>query len=71
MVITGRGETGSHKRYGNEIEFFDCTTERWVLGGARFAARAGHTMSVLRDGRILVVGGRKEEPVEFFKVAKY
>eukprot|EP00397_Hematodinium_sp_SG-2012_P003675 GEMP01003683.1.p1 GENE.GEMP01003683.1~~GEMP01003683.1.p1 ORF type:complete len:848 (+),score=185.00 GEMP01003683.1:1438-3981(+) len=71
-VIVGRGETGTHRKYGCDIDFFDLTKHRWILGGARFNSRAGHTLSLMCDGKtICMVGGRKESPVEFFEVSKY
>jgi len=66
MVVVGRGETGTHKKYGCDIDFFHTDSGKWTLGGARFASRAGHSVSFLPlTDSLMLFGGRKEEPVLF------
>eukprot|EP00392_Amoebophrya_sp_AT5.2_P007988 g8007.t1 len=71
MVVIGRGETGSHRKYGSDIDFFDCHNRVWILGGARFDARAGHSLTALANGEMLMYGGRKDNCVKFFKYPDY
>eukprot|EP00397_Hematodinium_sp_SG-2012_P008288 GEMP01008344.1.p1 GENE.GEMP01008344.1~~GEMP01008344.1.p1 ORF type:complete len:663 (+),score=153.54 GEMP01008344.1:158-2146(+) len=71
-IVVGRGETGAHRKYGCEVDFFDFERSIWCPGGARFDARAGHTITPVRSMRAAcMIGGRKEQPVYFFPMAKY
>jgi hypothetical protein len=39
------------------VEIFDPSTQSWALAAPLHLARAGHTATLLRDGRVLVLGG--------------
>ncbi|CAD7929949.1 unnamed protein product [Amoebophrya sp. A25] len=71
MLVVGRGETGTHRKYGSDIDFFDCYNRVWMLGGARFNARAGHSLTPLAEGRVLMYGGRKDHSIDFFKYCDF
>lgn len=45
----------------NICEIFDPVTNKWTLTDTLKSKRAGHTMTKLKDGRILVTGGFNEE----------
>ncbi|CAD7923661.1 unnamed protein product [Amoebophrya sp. A120] len=71
LMVVGRGETGTHRKYGSDIDFFDCHNRVWMLGGARFDARAGHSLTQLANGQVLMFGGRKDKSIQFFKFPDY
>jgi hypothetical protein len=39
-------------------ELFDSATNRWSLTGSMAVARSGHTATLLKNGKVLVVGGQ-------------
>ncbi|HUQ05640.1 MAG TPA: kelch repeat-containing protein [Kofleriaceae bacterium] len=56
--------TGGQPRPGGDVvalasaELYDPATDRFTATGALGSTRSGHTTTVLRDGRVLVIGGR-------------
>ena len=63
VLVTGGwgGPRGGVKRLGS-AELFDPATKTFTLTGAMKTARSGHTATTLKDGRVLVVGGRGQYP---------
>ena len=51
---TGRGS----RDFRSSAEVYDPAADRWTTAGSMAESRAGHTASLLSDGRILVAGGR-------------
>jgi hypothetical protein len=63
-VIVVGGQAGT--RYGERdglasAERFDPQTGKWSTTGALAGPRTGHTATLLRDGRVLVVGGQQDD----------
>ena len=62
-VTSGAGIT-------NAAELFDPSSNQWIVIGAMSEARAGHTITLLQDGRALIVGGENSSGIsntlEFF-----
>ena len=56
VLVTG-GEDGRHGSALATAERYDPGTDTWSDAGAMTAARKGHTLTALDDGRALVVGG--------------
>lgn len=68
LVAGGRGKTGVDPD-GNPIlealagtEIYDPATDAWSDGAPMKHARIAHTATLLKDGRVLVAGGRAPNP---------
>lgn len=59
VLIVG-AKDASDKPIGN-AEIFDPARGEWIPAGRLSAPRSEHTATVLADGRVLVVGGSKEQ----------
>jgi hypothetical protein len=58
LVIGGVTPNGvGHRSHAPTAELWNPSTLAFELAGVAFNARTGHTATVLRDGRVLVVGG--------------
>lgn len=59
LVVAGGGEVtlAEGPAYGATAEIYDPGTGRWTATASMGKARAGHTATLLPDGRVLVVGG--------------
>ena len=51
------------------LEAYDPATRRWIIVGALLETRAGHTATLLDDGRVLMVGGAATATTEIFDPA--
>ena len=51
--------TESELFYATEAELFDPATEQWTSAGHMAQGRNKHTATVLADGRVAVIGGRR------------
>jgi hypothetical protein len=52
-------------------EIYDPTTGRWASTGSLSAPRRGHTATLLRDGRVLALGGQNENALYIGAVEIY
>lgn len=57
LVVGGKGSMGREHRELNDVEFFDPTTEQWSGAAPLADGRWGPSVTVLRNGHVLVVGG--------------
>ena len=48
----------------DRVELFDPATRRWSTVGSLQVARTAHSATLLRDGRVLVVGGRDDDDLQ-------
>jgi Kelch motif len=62
-VFTDHGNLSS-------AELFNPATGTWTLAPSAFYERLGHTATLLRNGKVLVVGGNKTTNTELFDPAK-
>ncbi len=66
VLVTGgvtHDGTGGHNRFVAlaSAELYEPRADRWVKAGPLADARNGHTATLLADGRVLVVGGAREQ----------
>ncbi|XP_071505538.1 uncharacterized protein [Diadema antillarum] len=67
MLVLGRGETGTHAKYGCNIDFLDTRTLKWNSFPGSTISRAGHTlnfMPTVSTRYAVAYGGRQRHPVE-------
>lgn len=66
MVVVGRGETGTHKRYGCNVSVLDVQSLSWSVSAGVVISRAGHSVcySPVAD-RLMLYGGRERKALEF------
>ena len=58
VLVTGGSHTGAGlAAMRRTAEIYDPVTDNWTPAGQFAVNRAGHSATVLRDGRVLVVGG--------------
>ena len=57
LVTGGAGEQGFHQPL-NSSELFDPKANKWTVGAALPAGFHAHTATALKDGRVLIAGGR-------------
>src|SRR6266851_5643375 len=57
VLICGGTSTANVGGVLSSAELFDSNTRRFTQTGAMTAERMGHTITMLRDGRVLIVGG--------------
>jgi hypothetical protein len=57
VLIAGGSDPDSRGRKFRTAELYDPATGRWTATGDMAQARTGHSATLLRDGRVLVVGG--------------
>jgi hypothetical protein len=77
MVLVHGGDwrsnvNGVFTDHGNlsSAELFNPATGKWALAPSAFYERLGHTATLLRNGKVLVVGGNKTTNTELFDPAK-
>ncbi|MEM8930055.1 MAG: kelch repeat-containing protein [Acidobacteriota bacterium] len=60
ILIVGGVRCGTHSEALSDAEMYDPETDVWLPTGetSNVEARLGHTATLLRSGRVLVVGGR-------------
>lgn len=63
LVIGGRGQDDAGDFYVADAEIWDPSTGGFGPAGTLAVGRDGHTATLLRDGRVLVVGGLSENGV--------
>jgi hypothetical protein len=54
LIVGGAGPDGAAT---NVVASFDTATNQFAVAGTLVSARAGHTATLLKDGRVLVTGG--------------
>jgi hypothetical protein len=73
LLTVGRGETGTHKKFGCNIDWYAPRRQQWTtqLAGA-IKSRAGHSCTVLLPAvsEALLFGGRDSHPVEFLSLLR-
>jgi hypothetical protein len=57
LVVGGKPDGSADGEVLIDSELYDPATATWADGGDMTFARAGHTATLLPDGRVLVVGG--------------
>ncbi|HEX5504058.1 MAG TPA: kelch repeat-containing protein [Thermomicrobiales bacterium] len=57
VLVAGGDTTGPNAPKIAAAELYDPAANTWSSGGVMHVARSGHTATLLRDGRVLVVGG--------------
>ena len=56
-LLTGGVGGGGATRLAGSVDRYDAVDGKWHAAGQMLHVRAGHTATVLRDGRVLVAGG--------------
>lgn len=64
LIILGGTRTVTADALDSGLKWFPPEGDIEPLGSSLFAARTGHTASLLPDGRILILGGAIREPTE-------
>ena len=65
LVVGGRGADGAgHRLPLADAALYDPAANRWAATTRLSVARAGHTATLLADGRVLLVGGNDDYPGE-------
>src|SRR6266851_4003293 len=59
VLICGGTSTANVGGVLSSAELFDSNTRRFIPTGAMTAERMGHTITMLRDGRVLITGGAR------------
>lgn len=58
VFVTGGRNTGGGNTYLSSTESYSVTENKWTAKAPMAFARAHHTQTVLKDGKVLVCGGR-------------
>ncbi len=66
-LVAGGGPEVTHLA---ATELYDPATDRWTPAASLSTARAGHTATLLPDGRVLIVGGG-QGPIRFASTERY
>ncbi|XP_022109271.1 acyl-CoA-binding domain-containing protein 4-like isoform X2 [Acanthaster planci] len=67
ILIVGRGETGTHAKYGCNIDYLDTRTLKWSTFPGSTISRAGHTVTFapsICTRYAFVYGGRQRHETE-------
>ena len=67
ILVLGRGETGTHAKYGCNVDFLDTRTLKWSTFPGSSISRAGHTLNFIPNCSTryaIAFGGRQRHPVE-------
>src|SRR5713226_5303864 len=59
VVICGGTSTANVGGVLSSAELYDSNTRRFIATGSMTAERMGHTITMLRDGRVLITGGAR------------
>ena len=59
VLICGGTATAKVGGVLTSAELYDSNTRRFIPTGSMTAARMGHTITMLRDGRVLIIGGAR------------
>nr|XP_054773193.1 rho GTPase-activating protein gacHH-like [Lytechinus pictus] len=73
ILVLGRGETGTHAKYGCNIDFLDTRKFKWTNYPGSTISRAGHTLNFLPSvstSYAVAYGGRQRHPVEHITTCK-
>ena len=62
-VLVAGGQPGGTSTELASAELFDPATGQWTATGPLATARRGHTVTMLRDGTVLAVGGRSDATI--------
>ncbi|WP_395837949.1 kelch repeat-containing protein [Cystobacter fuscus] len=71
VLVAGGGVAESSGAVLATAELYDPSTRQWSTTGSLLTARRGHTMTVLRDGKVLVTGGSGAEGVPLASAELY
>ena len=67
MLVIGRGETGTHAKYGCNIDYLNTTNLKWTTYPGSSISRAGHTITFMPSVSTryaYVYGGRQRHMLE-------
>jgi hypothetical protein len=63
-LVVGRGETGTHKRFGCNVDVLELAALRWHSAPGVTASRAGHSATLLpARNAVALFGGRHSQPL--------
>jgi hypothetical protein len=60
VLVAGGGRQATNFTYLPSAELYDPASGTWTAAGSMATPRTGHTATLLRDGKVLVVGGETE-----------